>query len=607
MARASNPVDIPRLSDAVRSGRRVLERFRAERRELARRHAGTHWSDETDRRARPLNLISLYFRTVLPHLIAKNPRVDLSTFLKRSKPIASAMQAWANKELVRLRFAEVEQRVVVDGLTGLGILKVALAAPHDSAMSGWNLSAGTPSCWAVDLDDWSHDARCRDIGEASFVGHRSRVPLDSIRDNKLYTAARKKLRPMSVRQTNEDGDERIGMLGTGYTADDDEFEDMVDIWELYLPRRRLVITLPADEDGGPICDTYDKDVLLEREWIGPDSGPYHYLRFGLVPGNAMPKGPALDLLDLDEHVNGLLAKLIEQAARQKENLIVSGVADGDADRIINAADGVAIRVDNPDKIKSVGWGGPHPNNQQFSMQLRDLFSWLAGNLDIMGGLSPQSKTATQDKMLNENSARAVVDMQATVIDHVARGVEAMCWFWHHHPQKVMKSAWEVPGVPGMGVMRQVTPEQRKMVRWEDLEIRVDPYSLQRQTPQAKLAFLNQVVMQILTPLAPLLQQQGVFFDVNAYLTKVGELGDAADLTDIVKVQAPPVEESTGATEPSHNGPRMPVATERTYNRVNSSEATQQGQNKSIQQALLGQNPGGSRASANGTMYAPTGG
>src|SRR5207253_10472217 len=49
-------------------------------------------------------------------------------------------------------------------------------------------------------------------------------------------------------------------------------------------------------------------------------------------------------------------------------------------------------------------------------QLKQLFSSQAGNLDIMGGLSPQSKTAHQDAMLNQNSSQSIADMQDATVD-----------------------------------------------------------------------------------------------------------------------------------------------------------------------------------------------
>jgi len=130
--------------------------------------------------------------------------------------------------------------------------------------------------------------------------------------------------------------------------------------------------------------------------------------------------------------------------------------------------------------------------------------------------------------------------------------------------------------------------------YDEMDVRIDPYSLQHQTPAGRLAFLNQVMTQILTPLAPLLQQQGIVIDMNAFLAKIAELGDAPDLTEIVKSQPPPqpVDDgsggpgSDGATQMTHNGPRMPVQTERNYNRTSSTQATEGGQRTARMQQLM---------------------
>lgn len=582
-SRASE-VDVGRLCQAVRSSRRSLEPYRRERREAVRAFAGNHYGDHAAKEKVPLNLLSLYVQIVSRSLIAKNPRVMLSTFDRGLKAPVSAMESWANRQIEKLYLADTLQRVVVDALFSVGVLKVSLATPSDASNYGWNTKAGTPFAEPVDLDDLVFDLRAKNLHEPSFVGHRYRVPLDSVKDSSLYARSRKDLTASENSPYNVDGDERIARLGQGDELDGEDFEDMVDLWEIYLPRRRLVLTLSdaqvGDGDGRG-------EPLRVQEWLGPDCGPYHWLALGLVPGNAMPRGPILDLLDLHEATNRLYRKAMRQGERQKEVLLVAGGAMEDGSRIQEATDGEIIRCDNPDRAKAALFGGANQGNLALAIHFKDVFSWMAGNLDIMGGLSAQSKTATQDRMLNENSSRAIADMQDRVVTFTAKVLDGLCWYWWHDPFTTMRTTHALPGMPDLSIRRQVTPQQRAQGKFEDLDIKVDPYSMQHQTPSSRLAALSQVIQQIVLPALPLLREQGITLDLNAYLAKVARYADMPDLGEIVTITEPPRQEGQ---EGSPQAPGMPAQTERRYVRDNMTTKTRQGQDQVLINSLLGGNP-----------------
>jgi len=586
MARRTAMVDLQRLCTAIRASRKVLEPYRVARREAARKYAGDQWSDETSYVSRPVNFLSLYLQLMSRSLVSQNPQVHLTTPKKPHKAVVSAMEEWANPEIARMHLGETLQRGGVDAIFGFHVMKVALASPGESEKSGWTFRSGQPYASVIDLDDWCMDPHARSLSQLAWCGHRSRVPVDSLKESKLYSAAkRKKVRPNPDRQFNEPGDERISMLGRQYSSwDQEEAYDSVDIWEIYLPMEKMIVTILSEDGDCPDLGD-DNQAFDERPWVGPYCGPYHFLSLmPPVPGNAMPKGPIQDLIDMDESLNGIVQKLIRQAARQKD--VLATHSDGDIERILSAGDGEAIKVENPDKIKPMGFGGPNPNNAAFSMQLWNLLNKVGGNIELMGGLGQQSKTATQDKMLNANASMSIKWMKQAMVAHTSNVIESLCWFWHHHPEKTMVSYHEIDGLSSP-IERIVTPEDRQQIPFEQLSIKVDPYSLEYQSPDEKLAFLNNVMMQIVMPLTPVLQQQGIGIDIGRYLEFVAEYGTCPDLGEILtQIQVPEYGPSNG------DEPAKPGSTTRTYNRVNASEKTDEGQSEAMQQALLGQNAGG---------------
>jgi hypothetical protein len=586
----------------MRASRLSLQRFRTERREMVRQYVGQHWSDEGSREKVPVNLISLYLQIVSRNLIAKNPRVLLSTFQRQHQPMVNAMQTWANKEITRLDLSMTLQRVVLDALFSFGICKVALSTPADSANLQWNLKAGEPFAARVDLDDFVCDMHARDFSEVSFIGHRYRVPLEVVRESKEYTKERKNLAASTDEPYNLEGDERISHMGRGHHAGSgEEYEELVDLWEVYLPRHRCVVTLANDAFTGAatVGAGGAGKALRYQDWLGPETGPYKILPLLVVPGNVIPKGPIQDLIDLHNFANQSFRKLMRKTQDQKDIAAVQGGASQDGSRIQEANDGDIIRVDNPEKIASLSFNGPNAQVHAMFEQTRSLFNFLGGNLELMGGLSPQAKTAKQDAMLEQNASRAIADMQDRCISFASDVLGSMCWYWWHDPFKVMQSTYNVPGLPEIKINREVTPERRGKAKWSDLEVKVDPYSMQHQTPQTKLQFINTVVQQIVMPMAPLLQQQGIGLDLNRYLTMIAELGDMPELTELLTVQDMPQEQAQAQEEPG-----MPAVTSRNYTRENMPGRTERGDAQNRINTLMNVDPGGSQngaAAMNGAM------
>lgn len=549
--------DIGRLCATMKRARLALRRFREMRREAVRQYVGSRWSEEGADREVIVNLVNLYITTVSRSLIAKDPRFLYTTSSRENKPAVKAAQSWVNRRVKQMGLKTHLTRVVVDALISMGIMKVSLASPAAAAAVGWNLQAGQPFAQRVDLDDFVFDVHARDFEEASFIGHRYRVPLWAVKDSPIYNRmARQKLTPSQDEPYNAEGDERINVLQRSYyDISAEEFEDQVDLWEIYLPRQKRVITLADNWIAGAEADD---EPLLDQEWLGPDRGPYHFLCLGTVPGNAMPSAPVQNLMPLHELANSLYRKLGEQARRQKEVTFVSGGADNDGQRLINTNDGEATRIDNPDKLKQVIMGGPNQANFLFFEKTWQYFSKHGGNIEMLAGLAAQSKTATQDKMLDANSSGIMTSMAEDTTGFVESVGQALGWYWWHHPTQEMRTKFSLPGLPDYAIDRKVTPQQRQKQRWDELDVEVDPYSMQPQTPQSRIAAINSVV-QAVQPFMQLAQQQGITFDLNAYVKMMSDYMNLPELTEVLTITEPPTNEAAP-------GGGSPAETTRNYNR-----------------------------------------
>lgn len=599
MARSQKlPFDLTALCQAIQQSRLTLRRPREERTYAVRQYVGKHYSEEAARQMVPVNLLGLYVSIMSRSLVAKNPRVMLSTFEREMKPVVSAMESWANEEIENIQLANTLERAVVDALFNIGIVKVGLATPADAALLNWDLRAGQPFAERVDLDDFVYDIHARDFSEAGYLGHRVRLPLQAL---KSWLKSKKQLQDLAGQEDeffNHEGDERVSMIGRGYYSNREEYEAMVDVWEIYLPRHKLVLTLLDQHLSGP-NEQGDASPLHVQRWLGPPHGPYHILGFGIVPGNCMPKAPVMDLIDLHEAVNQCYRKVFRTVGRLKEVTAYRDGADRDGKAALEASDGDAIAVTDPQNLVQIVFSGTTLQTLLLvAPHLRDLFNWLAGNIEAMAGLSPQAKTLGQDELLQAGASKTMQDMQDRCLGLATSVIKSLCWYWHHDPFKVMHSEYQIQGLPGMGIKRSVAPKQRRQGRFEDLKVLVDPYSMQHQTPQTRMAQINQVVTQVIIPMMQLLVQSGHSFDVQAYLQKLSKYMSMPDLADIITIQEPPQPDGgSGPAGGSEMGPQ-PAQTERKYTRENVASRTRQGDDLNLMNAVRGVNPGGAAETAN---------
>lgn len=550
--RLPDEIDLERLCDAIMRDYRDLEPFRSNRMEAVRQMGGARYGDDCAPKDVPVNLIGTYVRTVKPMLIDNNPRVMYRTFEKGQQQAVDAMQQWANDEIERTGFVETYGRVVTDALIWKGIVKIALATPSDAAVSGWDLQAGQPFMELVDPEDYVCDQSARMKPNCEYEACRYRIPVAVF--NELYAKGR-----VEEAEEGEDpddvnfgGDEKIQTLSRR-TGRREEVEPHMDLWEVYLPRHKLVVIL---RDASGIPDSSKEPVLVQK-WIGPPCGPYHWLGFEVMPGQLEPKGPAMDLLPLHLAFNASWRKLIDETLRYKKNQGYRGGGTDSAKRLRDAVDGEMIEFDDPQSIVPIESGGASNAVHIMAQSMQAAFEFVAGNPSTLAG-DDNSGTATQAKINNQNASAGVGNLRKQFVSFMQGTMESMNWYWWNHPTKVMTSQWTSPALPDMKFNRTVTPQER---RGPMPDIRVDPYSLPRQTPQGRLAFINTVI-QTVGPMMGLMQQQGVSLDMNALLDIFARYGDEPDLARIFRYTEPPAD---GGGQPAGGG-GMPANTTRTYER-----------------------------------------
>lgn len=579
MARIRFPgKQLERLRSAAAFSRRALEPFCDKRNELVQSYVGAHYGTGIkDEKVlpMPLNMFERHLSAVVPRLVPHVPRALCTTPHLGLKPYAHELQLALNHLSREIRLERTLRTVVIDAMFGIGIAKVAMATTEDEAEGGETREAGQPFCRAIDLEDWVHDGFARSWEEVQFMGHRYRLPkehlvarysLDRTRANQLETGGY---------DTEKDGRVRIGSISREEEGNEDPYRDVVECWEYYLPAERLQVTLAEGiEEPVYVC-----------EWDGPDIGPYLILGFNHVPGQLMPLAPLATLLDLHRAINRVARKTITQAGRQKTNLVYAGAASEDADRITNATDGEAVRVERIADIKEVRYGGPDQLNQAALLQFEKSYNDGAGNLSLLAGLGPQSETAAQDQLLAGAASERIRDMQETVTAFSRETFRALAW-WLHHDDAIQLPLVKRP--PGMDVEvhSMFSPEQREG-DWLDFNVDIEPFSLQTATPQQRGQLLRQMFVEELIPALPLLQQAGLQIDMQTYVRLRAEYANVPELMELMAMTDPMGPVQPGAEQGNPAGMPKPAQTKRTYERINRPGASRGGQNDMMMRLLAG--------------------
>jgi hypothetical protein len=520
---------LQRLQTARTYSSKQLRSFRDKNIEFIRQYVGKHYGDYGSTEKNALNMLKLALGVYQRQLVSRTPRVLVTTDSVNAKVGAYELELAANDLLDEMDLGSILKEWVKQALFTIGILKVGLE-PAD--VDDWTQNTGRPFVENVLFDDWVWDMGAKTPSQCDFMGNRYRVDLEELRSNQMYNPEVVSKITGGDAATNIGGDVSSN-LASGNTPTRDEFYEKVDLWDIWLPKEQLMLTLlDSDESSQP---------LRVVEWTGPKHGPYHILRFDTVPGNLMPVSPAMTLFDLSDLLNQLFLKVGAQALRQKTVGVVPGLsaADGSAKNIMEAGDGDVVRGSESGlAIQEMKFGGVDQATFALMMQVRELVSYAGGNLDSLGGLQTSASTVGQEEIIKSSSGSLIGEMQGCVLKAVKPVLQDLSHYVYSDP---VASRQLIKTIPGTEIAVPVAwgPEQRSN-RFGDFRLDVEPYSLQSKGPGERLTMLMQVVSQIMLPGQQMFAQQGINLNLENLLRTIARYSDMPELVDIVDAGGAPI-------------------------------------------------------------------
>jgi hypothetical protein len=317
----------------------------------------------------------------------------------------------------------------------------------------------------------------------------------------------------------------------GSNALREEIRDYVTLWDVWLPKEGLLVTM-ADQSGGP--------ALRVVPWEGPEHGPFLMLGFDVVPGNVLPVAPGAHLMGLARLLNRMMRKLGDQADRQKNVTLVSRAASQNrtGQAVVDAEDGEAIPTDDPKAFTQLRMGGIDQNSYAFFTGVMNLFSYLGGNIDTIGGLSSRADTLGQEKLLAEAGNGLISDMDACVLQFLKQVLTDVCWYVYSDPTARRELIARVEGTDYQ--LSVPWGPERRTIPWFLFQFDVDPFSVHVRSPSERLQSVMQMYQTIVMPMMQYMAQTGLAFDLEAFWRLLVRYTGLHELSDLLKAGGLPI-------------------------------------------------------------------
>lgn len=561
---------LKRLRTAMKESCKALEVFQQRRHEAYEQFVGSFYSDSGTKEPVPLNMIELAASIMLRSLVSADPRALVHSKRPEWKADAYSFELALNHGLREMMIGRSLKTWAFEAMMSpMGVLKVALDVESAQSLDGMQVWAGKPFVEPVTYDDWVHDMSAKAMHRIGFCGNRYSVVKDWALESGVYDPdVVAKLQP-SQQPPGENDSQRLSR-SRGWL--DEDYRDTLKLWDLWLPDEGLIVTL-SDEDE-------DLPPLRVVEWSGPERGPYHFLWFNEVPGNTVPLPPVATWRSIHDLANALFNKLGRQAMRQKTLTGVPGTAAGDMKRITEAGDGEGVYLDAPGETQEIRFGGFDNQNFGFVLQLKQLYSYYAGNIDALGGLAIQSGTVGQDQLLANTASQRIQSMQDETYAATRQVIRDVGWYLWTDPIAEIPIVKRIAGT--QATVSSVWSQLTARGDWYDFDLDIEPYSLQAQSPAERLAKIDQFLMNVLVPALPLMQQQGIAVNFEEIIKLHAKYGNIPELNDIVTYL-----NGEMTTLPGEEGASpAPKASTRRYVRESRSTKTPQGQEQSLINSLM---------------------
>lgn len=515
---AVKQAQLERYITAVEASRRSYEDYTLQVAKMLREYVGAHYmASEGFTKAQPMNIIQVATNIYISQFASGTPRVNVVARNPALKATAKYLTIDLNCLSSEIKLKETLKKMIMASMLGTGFAKLGVAP-----------GVGTdsmPFLQYVSHDDMILDLKAKSWESQFFMGNYYEIPLDVLQDDPDINQNELK-KVVTQRWADKSSDTHIeDALNT-----DNNWEDpvaMVRLMDLFLPKEGCIVTVASDS----------KTALREIPWVGPEMGPYKRLAFYDVMDKVLPLSPMSIIFDLHIMLQEMWKKLHDQVLDEKTILAYRGTASTDVERIKAAKNATAVQIEDINSMKEIKFAGPSVDLYNMTSGVRETASWVAGNLDLQGGMGQSAETLGQEQILMATSNKKMDMLGSRVLDFLNDVFKDLAYYRMSDPN-LHRIAFEE--IPNTGVTVPIVIRQEEMHgSVTDYELSIEPYSLQFQTPMQRMAKINNIWQTFILPSMPFLQAQGITPKMNDVINTLSKYSDLPEFKDFFETAQNP--------------------------------------------------------------------
>jgi hypothetical protein len=587
---ALSPEFVCRLERAIEWSIECLEPFKEARRDAIDEIAGFEYGDGATEDERPVNYLELTTTTYRRLLAGGNPRVLVSTKVVLLKAEALEFEVVMDDHLERTDFAEELDLWIMEAIVSpRAIMRVGLEATETVEIDGVPEEVGISTARVIFFEDFFSDMSKQRFEQSEYMGHDYWLSIDEIKASGLFKVNLvERLVPSQRRLEGVQGGDRSEELTTGgRPIDDGQLFDQIHLRDVWLPSLGLLITLaPGQEFHEP---------LREMEWTGQRGGPYIALAYNKLPQNVLGPSVISHIIELHDKLNSVFRKIHRQADRTKQVTLYTDRSEADAKAVVESDDGDMVNCAYPQDIVPMISGGVNPGLLAYFMQLKDIANYFTGNIEAAAGLGPSSPTLGQDELIRDMVGRRFEMMADQTMRAVRKVMRAHAhWLWND-PVRQLSLYKSLQGTKVN--IPFVFSSANHVGNFANYNIDIEPYSMQGQTPQTRVASIRAILTEIYPVIREEAIAQGVSINAEQTFRTFARLLNVNELEELMVITQPQSPEH--ARTPRMDVPK-PATTRRVEERVNRSERTRRGSEGELSKILMSALKSGSQQGNPGT-------
>ncbi len=471
-------------------------------------------------RDEPINFLYGVGSVFLPALFVR-PDPVVETSKVELRPFAAKFQQALALLGEEDRFYNEVRQVIIDSLFGRGIFLTTLGREPTQGFQepeGYLYDPLRVRTVQIEESDYIEDTQAKTFGSQQFRGHRFRVPYEYARDSGLYDKkALDKCRSESPVTHSRSIWQPTGIL------ESENVVEMVELATVWLPHYGKLVTIPGRVE-------LTTGFLREDDWMGPETGPYDVLSYLNAPGCTLPLSPLAVIYDLSRLMNEVTCKASLQAKAQKDILVGLGIDAAKMNTALRSARQLEFVEGDAGSVKEFSMGGVNPKNYEAVNWFRTHLNRVAGNPDLLGGLSQQADTLGQERLLMGSAQGVVGDRRGQVMECLREVMKKRAFYMFSEPGNNFVRDLVIPLGNGLEVPETWGSEREG--NWKDYRISVFPNTAKARGPEEQYQWTLKWITEVVLPMYELAQGQGYQIDPGLIASETGRQAGVPFADDI---------------------------------------------------------------------------